>query len=139
MTDKPKVLVVDDNPDILILLRTNLRATGFEPVEAANGEVALEKIESEHPDAVLLDLMMPVMDGWTVLEELQGRDFRPPVIVLSAADASANVERAKGLGVAAYVTKPFDVMALVGLVREVVQRSSRSGVPTSDPPRVETA
>ena len=140
MADKPKVLVVDDNPDILILLRTNLRASGFDAVEATNGQVALEKIDSEHPDAVLLDLMMPVMDGWAVLEELRGRVVRPPVIVVSAADARANVARAKELGVAAYVTKPFDLMALVGLVREVIQRASRPpGVTPADAPRAETA
>ena len=139
MTDKPRVLIVDDNPDILILLRTNLRAAGFEAIEAVNGEIALEKIDTDHPDAVLLDLMMPVMDGWTVLEELKQRPYRPPVIVLSAADANANVERAKALGVAAYVTKPFDLMALVGLIREVIQRANRSGFVPSSPPQAETA
>ena len=140
MTDKPRVLIVDDNPDILILLRTNLRAAGFEAIEAVNGAIALEKIDSDDPDAVLLDLMMPVMDGWTVLEELKQRASRPPVIVLSAADANANVERAKALGVAAYVTKPFDLIALVGLIREVIQRANRPGfVPSSAPPQAETA
>ncbi|MGH2674477.1 MAG: response regulator transcription factor, partial [Actinomycetota bacterium] len=56
-----KILIVDDNPDILTLLRTNLRAAGFDTAEAANGQVALQKIDAEKPDLILLDLMMPVL------------------------------------------------------------------------------
>ncbi|MGH2691889.1 MAG: response regulator [Actinomycetota bacterium] len=122
MEGKPRVLIADDNPDILILLRTNLRAAGFESIEAGNGQVALERIEQDRPDIVLLDLMMPVLDGWGVLEALRGRPDSPPVIVVSASDSAANVERARELGVAAYVTKPFNLPALVQLVATVVQR-----------------
>jgi CheY-like chemotaxis protein len=124
MEPKHRVLIADDNPDILILLRTNLRAAGYESIEAGNGQIALERIEQEKPDVVLLDLMMPVLDGWGVLEALQGRSDAPPVIVVSASDSSANVERARELGVAAYVTKPFNLPALVQLVATVVQSQS---------------
>jgi DNA-binding response OmpR family regulator len=119
---KPRVLIADDNPDILILLRTNLRAAGFESIEAGNGQIALERIDQDRPDIVLLDLMMPVLDGWGVLEALRGRPDAPPVIGVSASDASPNVERARELGVAAYVTKPFNLPALVQLVSTVAQR-----------------
>jgi CheY-like chemotaxis protein len=123
---KPKlrVLIADDNPDILILLRTNLRAAGYESLEAGNGQVALERIAQDRPDIVLLDLMMPVLDGWGVLEALQDDADSPPVIVVSASDSSANVERARELSVAAYVTKPFNLPALVQLVASVAQRHS---------------
>ena len=119
---KLRVLIADDNPDILILLRTNLRAAGYESLEAGNGQIALERIAGDEPDIVLLDLMMPVLDGWGVLEGLQGNTDAPPVIVVSASDSSANVERARELGVAAYVTKPFNLPALVQLVASVAQR-----------------
>jgi len=119
---KLRVLIADDNPDILILVRTNLRAAGYESLEAGNGQIALERIAEDKPDIVLLDLMMPVLDGWGVLEALVGVADAPPVIVVSASDSSANVERARELGVAAYVTKPFNLPALVQLVASVAQR-----------------
>ena len=121
---KLRVLIADDNPDILILLRTNLRAAGYESLEAGNGQIALERIAEDRPDVVLLDLMMPVLDGWGVLEALRGNTDAPPVIVVSASDSSANVERARELGVAAYVTKPFNLPALVQLVASVAQRQT---------------
>ena len=119
---KLRVLIADDNPDILILLRTNLRAAGYESLEAGNGQIALERIAQDKPDIVLLDLMMPVLDGWGVLEALVGNTEAPPVIVVSASDSSANVERARELNVAAYVTKPFNLPALVQLVASIAQR-----------------
>lgn len=129
MEGKPRVLIADDNPDILILLRTNLRAAGYESIEAENGQIALERIEVDRPDIVLLDLMMPVLDGWGVLEALQGRTDSPPVIVVSASDSAANVERARELGVAAYVTKPFNLPALVQLVATIAQRAADRNAP----------
>jgi CheY-like chemotaxis protein len=114
-----KVLIVDDNPDILTLLRTNLRAAGFDTVEAANGRVALQKIDLEKPDLILLDIMMPVLDGWGVLDRLKHREDLPPIIVISAADSPSNIDRAQQLGVTAYVTKPFNLVGLVELIQSV--------------------
>jgi CheY-like chemotaxis protein len=118
-----KVLIVDDNPDILVLLRTNLRAAGFDTVEAVNGQVALHKIDSERPDLILLDIMMPVLDGWGVLERLKHREDLPPIIVVSAADSPSNIDRAQQLGVTAYVTKPFNLVGLIQLVQSVAEGS----------------
>lgn len=129
MGKKRTVLIVDDNPDIVALLRANLSATGFQTLEAQNGEVALEKIDQARPDLVLLDLMMPVLDGWAVLEALRTRPHHPPVIVLTAADEVMNVDRAQRLGVTAYVTKPFNLPELVGLV-ETVTATGRPGQET---------
>jgi DNA-binding response OmpR family regulator len=114
-----KVLIVDDNPDILALLRANLRAAGFETDEALNGEAALRRIEEAPPDVILLDLMMPVLDGWGVLEALKDRPDRPPIIVVTAAQSADGVDRANQLGVTAYVTKPFNVAGLVDLVHSI--------------------
>lgn len=119
-----KVLIVDDNPDILVLLRTNLQASGFDTVEAANGQVALHKVDSEQPDLILLDLMMPVLDGWGVLERLKHRQHLPPIIVVSAVDTPSNIDRAQQLGVTAYVTKPFNLVGLIQLVQSVAETSS---------------
>jgi DNA-binding response OmpR family regulator len=116
-----KVLIVDDNPDILALLRANLHMAGFETVEAMNGRIALRRIDDDRPDLVLLDLMMPVLDGWGVLESLQSRPDRPPVIVVTAAESAANVERANRLGASGYVTKPFNVAGLLDQVRSVIR------------------
>ena len=140
MTDKGRVLIVDDNPDICILLRTNLRGCGFDAIEATNGEIALQRIQEDAPDVVLLDLMMPVLDGWGVLEALKDRRDVPPIIVVSASDATANVERARRFGVAAYVTKPFNLQGLVGLVEAVARERRRSREEATDQsPRPATA
>jgi DNA-binding response OmpR family regulator len=120
MMEKARVLVADDNPDILFLLRTNLDAAGFETLTASDGEMALRMIEEEEPDVLLLDLMMPVLDGWGVLERLEreGRDL--PVIVVSASDSAANIQRATELGAIGYVTKPFNLRGLVDMINGVL-------------------
>jgi CheY-like chemotaxis protein len=121
-----KILIVDDNPDIIGLLRANLRMAGFETAEAMNGKIALRRVERERPDLILLDLMMPILDGWGVLDALGQRPDRPPVIVITAAESPANEERARRLGVAGYVTKPFDVAALLDLIRGVIDPTGSS-------------
>jgi DNA-binding response OmpR family regulator len=120
MIEKARVLVADDNPDILFLLRTSLNAAGFETLTAIDGEVALRMIEEDRPDILLLDLMMPVLDGWGVLEQLAKEGHRLPVIVVSASDSSANLHRAMRLGAADYVTKPFDLRGLVEAINRVL-------------------
>lgn len=116
------VLIVDDEPDVLLTLRVMLEASGFEPALAADGETALRRIDAEHPAVVLLDIMMPVLDGWFVLAELAGRSKRPKVIVCSAKSADADKARADELGADAYVVKPWDPEALVQTIHEVLAR-----------------
>jgi CheY-like chemotaxis protein len=104
-----KVLVVDDEPDILLATRLLLQSAGYSVVEAKTGEEALTLMKEVEPDAVFLDLRMPGMDGWDVLEELGARGYleRVPVIVLSAHGSPDRVERSVELGARAYVRKPF--------------------------------
>jgi DNA-binding response OmpR family regulator len=128
-----RVLIVDDNPDIVALLRANLRMAGFETSEARNGEVALRRIQEDRPDLILLDLMMPVLDGWGVLEALTHRPGSPAVVVVTAAESPANVDRAQRLGVSGYVTKPFNLVSLLELVRSLVDGGSRTDPDTIDP------
>ena len=103
-----RILIVDDEPDILLMLRLNLEADGHEVLMAADGEKALERIEAEAPELVVLDVMMPVLDGWGVLERLQRRDDAPPVVVVSAKVGGDDVAHAIRLGACEYITKPFD-------------------------------
>ena len=102
------VLVVDDEPDILLLHRLNLEAAGHRVVLAADGITALERIDAERPDAVVLDVMMPALDGWGVLERLQGDGCPPPVLVVSAKSTPDDVQRARDLGAADYLAKPCE-------------------------------
>jgi two-component system alkaline phosphatase synthesis response regulator PhoP len=118
------VLVVDDEPDILLLHRLNLEAAGHEVVLAADGVTALERIEESRPDCVVLDVMMPVLDGWGVLEQLRETTSPPPVLVVSAKSSPADVAKAKELGAADFLAKPFDGEALLARVAGLVADSA---------------
>jgi DNA-binding response OmpR family regulator len=107
------VLVVDDEPDILLLHRLNLEAAGHRVVLAADGLTALERIDSDRPDAVVLDVMMPALDGWGFLDRLRDGDAPPPVLVVSAKSSPGDVQRARDLGAADYLAKPYDSEELV--------------------------
>ena len=122
-----KVLVVDDEAPIRLLCRVNLEAEGMEVVEAGDGATGLELARSESPDAVLLDVMMPGLDGWTVAERLlEGETTRDIPIVFLTARADVR-DRARGmdLGGLAYVTKPFNPVDLASLVRDLVTAVER--------------
>jgi two-component system alkaline phosphatase synthesis response regulator PhoP len=122
---KKKILVVEDEPDIRELVRYNLEQAGFRVVEADDGETALQKVRSEQPALVLLDLMLPEGDGLEVCRILRGeRDTAAlPIVMLTA--KAAEVDRVLGLefGADDYVTKPFSPRELVARVRAVLRRS----------------
>jgi DNA-binding response OmpR family regulator len=115
-----KVLIVDDEPDILLMLRVNLEAEGYQTALAADGQTALRRIAEERPDLILLDVMMPVMDGWGVLEALARDVFVHRVVVVSAKSSERDITRALTLGASAYVTKPFDPDELIEVVGRVL-------------------
>ena len=115
-----KVLIVDDEPDILLMLRVNLEAEGYETALAADGETALRRIADERPDLILLDVMMPVMDGWGVLEALSRDIFNHRVVVVSAKASDRDMRRALELGASAYLSKPFDPDELIEVVGRVL-------------------
>lgn len=119
-----RILIVDDEPDILLMLRVNLEAEGYETLLASDGATALRRIDEEKPDLVLLDIMMPIVDGWGVLDEVGGSDSGPRVIMLSAKAGEDDLLRAWRNGADEYVTKPFDPDRLMVLVAEVLERSS---------------
>jgi two-component system alkaline phosphatase synthesis response regulator PhoP len=123
------VLIVDDEPDILLMLRVSLEASGYETGLAADGDVALQRVRQEPFDLILLDVMMPVLDGWGVLEALQREAAPPPVIVVSAKSASRDIDRAIELGAIEYITKPFEIERLIDRIAEVL--AEKSGRPQS--------
>ena len=98
------ILIADDNRDARELIRFLLERSGYTVSEAIDGQDALEKIDAHRPDLVLLDLMMPVMDGWTVLERLRSRADPPRIVVLSG---YADQSRAMAAGARGFVPKPF--------------------------------
>ncbi len=116
MKPRGRVLIVDDEPDILLMLRVNLESEGFSTALAGDGETALRRMEEEHPDVVLLDVMMPVMDGWGVLGGLHRLDPRPRILVLSAKSGARDMAKAYELGADEYVTKPFDPDDLIASI-----------------------
>ena len=117
------VLLVDDEPDIVLMLRVNLETEGHDVRSAGDGAAALARIAERPPDVVLLDVMMPVLDGWAVLERLADQPSPPPVIVVSAKSNPRDARRALELGAVAYVVKPFDLEAVLELVAEVAAES----------------
>jgi DNA-binding response OmpR family regulator len=110
-----KVLVVDDEEGIRVLCRVNLELEGYEVIDAADGQTALELARSKRPDLVFLDVMMPRMDGWDVLAELKGdpRTANIPVVMLTARTSEEDQLRAWGGGVMEYLAKPFNPQRLV--------------------------
>jgi DNA-binding response OmpR family regulator len=122
-----RVLVIDDEAPIRLLCRVNLEAEGMEVLEAADGPSGLEKARAELPDVILLDVMMPGLDGWRVAEELldDERTERIPIIFLTARAELRDRARGIDLGGVDYVTKPFNPVELAPLVRDLTARVER--------------
>ncbi len=122
-----RVLVVDDEPDVLLLCRLNLQQRGHELLEASTGSMALELARERRPDVIVLDLMLPGMTGYEVLETLKGDEETSaiPVLVLTAKSLRADRERSHGLGASGFLTKPFMPSELCELVESLVSTSGR--------------
>jgi DNA-binding response OmpR family regulator len=122
-----KVLVIDDEAPIRLLCRVNLEAEKMDVIEAPDGPSGLERAREHRPDVVLLDVMMPGLDGWRVAEHLleDERTSEIPIIFLTA--RAEFRDRAKGLGIGGidYVTKPFNPLELAPLVRDLLDRLER--------------
>ena len=119
-----RVLVIDDEAPIRLLCRVNLEAAGMEVSEAEDGAAGLAVARAEAPDVILLDVMMPGMDGWQVLEELldDERTSGIPIVFLTARAELRDQARGLELGGVDYVTKPFDPVELAPLVQRLLDR-----------------
>jgi DNA-binding response OmpR family regulator len=126
MQTKANILVVDDDPRLLRLVRVNLERAGFQVNTATNGPAALDQLDLEPPDVVVLDITMPGMDGFAVtqrIREISG----VPIIMLTAMGEQSQKVRGLEMGADDYLTKPFDPDELVARVRALLRRSKSSG------------
>jgi len=121
------VLVIDDEAPIRLLCRVNLEAEGMDVLEAADGPTGLEQAREKAPDVVLLDVMMPGLDGWRVAESLlqDDRTSDIPIIFLTARAEFRDRARGLDIGGVDYVTKPFNPLELAPLVRALLERIER--------------
>jgi len=117
------ILVVDDDPDLREFLGLVLTSMGFKVTSAANGQEALDVMEGHDPDLILLDMKMPVMNGWEFCRALEGRDARPPIVVLTAAPDPAC--RAAEVHADGWLGKPFESADLEAIVRRFAKTSVR--------------
>jgi two-component system, OmpR family, KDP operon response regulator KdpE len=129
MTDQAalgtRVLVVDDEPQVVWVLQFSLEAEGYTTFAARNGVQAMNAIAEHHPQVMLLDIMMPTMDGWSVLEEMMQlpREERPRVVVVSAMSNLRDRAKAAEMGADAFMPKPFDVDDLLVVLQGLEKAS----------------
>ena len=124
--DGQHLLVVDDEPGITELLSTTLNLAGYHVSTATSGHAALAAVEADRPDMVILDVMLPDMDGFTVCRRLAERGHAPPVLFLTARGSIEDTVTGLRIGGDDYVTKPFHVLELLARVHALLRRSGRA-------------
>ncbi|HDX9580224.1 response regulator transcription factor [Bacillus cytotoxicus] len=118
-----RILVVDDEESILTLIEFNLQQSGFEVITAMDGEIALHKAQTERPDLIILDLMLPKMDGMEVCKELRLGRIMTPILMLTAKDDEFDKVLGLELGADDYMTKPFSPREVVARVKAILRRT----------------
>ncbi len=124
-----KVVCVEDEPEMIDLIRLILNRKGFEVIGANGGVKGLETIRAEKPDLVLLDLMMPEMDGWQVYQQLKADDSTADIPVIVVTAKAQNIDKVLGLHIAKvddYIPKPFSLQELVDRVDKVLKRREQA-------------
>ena len=122
--NKTKILIVDDEPIIAQMLQDRLEMNEYSVSTACNGKEGLEQAEKEQPDVILLDVIMPIMDGLEMLEALRKKPGCQDVsvIVLSARNQTQDIARANACGVEDYIVKPFELSELLGKIEHIVEK-----------------
>jgi len=128
-----RVLIVEDNADLAAGIQYNLSLEGYDTCIAEDGRRALTVAEQWSPDVILLDLMLPELDGYQVLQTLRARGVKTPVVILTAKAEEADKVRGFRLDADQYVTKPFGVLELLERVRALLRRSARDSAATPAP------
>lgn len=121
--DAARLLVVDDEPNIRDLLASSLRYTGFEVFTAANGSEAIKQAESANPDLIVLDVMLPDVDGFAVTRRLRENGFTTPILFLTAKDDMSDKVQGLTVGGDDYVTKPFGLEEVVARINAILRRT----------------
>ena len=129
-----RVLVVEDNDDLAFGLRNNLEIEGYEVEVAHDGPAGLERVRSTDPDLLILDLMLPGLDGFRVLKALRQEGFAMPVLILTARGEETDKVRGLKLGADDYVTKPFGVLELLARVETLLRRKRSVAAAQPTPP-----
>jgi len=124
-----RILLVEDEPDLAATLRKSLAESGFAVDVTADGEEALWLAEGTAYDVIVLDLMIPIVDGWEVMRRIRARGDRSPVLVLTARDATIDKVRALDSGADDYLTKPFTLDELLARIRALIRRAAASPAP----------
>lgn len=122
--DRPLVLIVEDQPDLRQLYAEHLTMSGFDVIEAGNGADAIHSTSAQQPDVVLMDLSLPIVDGWEATRRLKAdvRTAHIPIVALTAHDGSGELQRATSAGCDWFVPKPCPPAALITEVRRVLSR-----------------
>ena len=117
-----KILLVDDEPDLVLLMEARLRANGYDVLSAQDGQTALEVAKREKPDLIILDLMLPKMDGYKVcgLLKKDSRYAKIPIVMFTARAQEEDRKLGEEVGANAYLTKPFEPDTLLGKIRELI-------------------
>ena len=125
MENKPKILIVDDEENICELVRLYIEKEGFDAIIANDGQEAVAKYNKEKPDLILLDIMLPIKDGWQVCREIRAQS-KVPIIMLTAKGETFDKVLGLELGADDYVVKPFEPKELIARIRAVLRRSADS-------------
>ena len=121
----PKVLIVEDDELIAKGMASHLAASGFDPLWVANGEAGIARLRFEHPDVCVLDLMIPLLDGWKLIETARSEGIGTPIVVVSARGTEHDRVHALEIGADDYLVKPFSMKELVARVKAVARRGTR--------------
>lgn len=127
-----KILVVEDEPSIVTLLQFNLEQVGFEVIVAMDGKEALERATTENPQLIILDLMLPQLDGLEVCKRLRSQNNMVPILMLTAKDDELDKILGLELGADDYLTKPFSPREVVARVKAILRRAEQTAQPISE-------
>ena len=123
-----KVLVIEDDPALMFGLRENLEMEGYTVLTAIDGELGLELARQERPDLIVLDIMLPGLNGFQICQELREDEFDMPIMMLTALGQEADVVKGLNLGADDYLTKPFSIKVLLARVRSFLRRYRQAEV-----------
>jgi len=112
------IVVADDDPDILRIVSMSLEAVGYQVFKATNGQEAVDAARANHPDLILMDMMMPILSGYEAVHELKSDDATReiPIVGLSAKAMATDMERATDAGIDGYITKPFRIAQVLSVI-----------------------
>lgn len=121
--DKKKILIIDDEADVVEALTHKLQSDGYEPISARDGQAGLEKAKKEKPDLIILDLMLPKVDGYKVCRMLKfdAKYKKIPIIMCTARAHESDKNLGREVGTDAYITKPFELQALLSKIKELLK------------------